>query len=1150
MQITSPAPISCMIPENLHKFLPEKETPWQISSKLFERIMAEPYEAGKGRYKKCPLFQGDPESDFVFTYFEQHKPVNRVISNVYCIHNPTLTSEFVARVANIDAEAQIFMPEWRAENDAATREKVIQRWQTQANQFSPITIKKPTKEDTFTHVRVLPLVHGTSQAVCHSIASTGFTYFGKHHFLHPEAKAGKFKNTDPGYFGGGIYFTNSAKYAAMYDTGTLIIAWVAMREPFPVINDVPHPNQGSDMQKLRALGAYQAYDAHYIPVSPTSNNPNCMEYYPCYQNQVPVCDEFVVFQKAQALPRFLIELGIGLPKQLPSYLSEAQVRILEKKRHLEELRKKDSQNYPSYLDELLDQGYFHLYDHLLSMKSLGSRNDRLAEVKKISFSLLSYIVLEVRDVVVGKVEQSIPPDSHNILFLLGGSGAGKSTTLCFLRGDQMVLKNFHYELQNEQTKIIGHEGAISCTFLPTTELVKDLVIVDFPGFDDSHGPIVSLGMECALKALIKKYHPKVVVLESITNTEDKYAAAARLGSKLSRLFENKKNCVLGITKYAKDPDYVQIKAIEEHQKKERLAPTDEEKKLEGAIEHLEENQKKERLAPTDEEKRLEGAIEQLSQLVAAIPALQTTIEQKKQELLELQQRRMQNTDQSSPEIEKKKQKLVELQQKRIQNANQSLPDTEEKRKSRQNVEEREKELLQQIGLEHVLRFNELENPSLLSSCLSFLSTKDIPTLSTPSISHLDLADVTLLEERFSGDLKQEIMNKNDYHLYFSTFEEFEQKVLESSLINVILSKTNPEIGQFLHLAEIDPKLVKEYDKIIVRDCIKKYQDAIIGTLNISAIRKIVDDKEIIAYAESEAEALRNQLNILQKFVMGRKGSLQEDPQKADEIWKGMEKERQVTTKSIEEEFALPTWATVCFCIPLGIPYGIRTLLMWSQQRDGETKAIKTTLNTCCIELGKVYQTLKSLTNLEKTIEKQEKIEQAFDSVPISIESWDLLASSILNRINAVRDAYGDKDWDHYVSVLAKEIDLIDFSLSSSHSSCMSAHAFCLIEPSLNVIIEQNRVFIKREEQSQYKVAFGEYIPKIAFVNKPKKLPALALQKIAIEIDPSIMYKKFREDILSYDKKRSKLTCALSAAALLKARQRKEKKAQKVKLLTK
>ena len=133
--------------------------------------------------------------------------------------------------------------------------------------------------------------------------------------LIPAAGKGANASTDIGYFGSGIYFTNSARYAAMYADGHLLLSWVSMREPYPVVNDAPHPNKGSDMKKLAGQGHYQNYNAHYIPVASIKpHKPDCMEYYPCYQNQVPAWDEFVVFDKSQALPRFWIELGVDTPQ--------------------------------------------------------------------------------------------------------------------------------------------------------------------------------------------------------------------------------------------------------------------------------------------------------------------------------------------------------------------------------------------------------------------------------------------------------------------------------------------------------------------------------------------------------------------------------------------------------------------------------------------------------------------------------------------------------------------------------------------------------------------------------------------------------------------------------------------------------------------
>ena len=129
-------------------------------------------------------------------------------------------------------------------------------------------------------------------------------------------------NTDLGYFGSGIYFTNSARYAAQIyagDDGRLFLAWVSMREPYPVVADAPYDIKGNpkpkDMQKLEGYGAYQNYNAHYIPVAPIDpSNKMCAVYYPCAQGQEPFLDEIVVFQKSQALARFLIELQIDLPK--------------------------------------------------------------------------------------------------------------------------------------------------------------------------------------------------------------------------------------------------------------------------------------------------------------------------------------------------------------------------------------------------------------------------------------------------------------------------------------------------------------------------------------------------------------------------------------------------------------------------------------------------------------------------------------------------------------------------------------------------------------------------------------------------------------------------------------------------------------------
>ncbi|MFC2049505.1 hypothetical protein ACFLR2_02380, partial [Chlamydiota bacterium] len=176
--------------------------------------------------------------------------------------------------------------------------------------------------------------------------------------------------------------------------------------------------------------------------------------------------------------------------------------IEQKKLELKALRRGDPDNYPPYFDELLEGGYLHLFEHLMIMKDISSPADREAKIKEMSFSLLSHVVLETREAVVQKVISALsalPLQGRTILFLIGGTGAGKSTTLCLFRGDkmQLIIPGFYYASQNDRDKLMGHKGATSCTFLPTTEVIGDLVVVDFPGFEDSNGRIIALGLECA-----------------------------------------------------------------------------------------------------------------------------------------------------------------------------------------------------------------------------------------------------------------------------------------------------------------------------------------------------------------------------------------------------------------------------------------------------------------------------------------------------------------------------------------------------------------------------------------------------------------------------------------------------------------------------
>lgn len=314
------------LPQGLKTSLPDPESPWNINNDLFRTIQETDYNPALG-YRKCVVTNVHPEHEFILRYFTHQKPSNYSIRNVYCVHNGNLSNLFSNGLQIMENEATKFPPYLSPVDPLIFgRYQLIRRWKTLTDEFFPLSVRTETRVKQLINTKILPLWHGSSSAKCESICSTGFTFFGKHHFFNVDAMPGNMPSTDPGYFGSGIYFTTSARYASMYSSGHLLLSWVSMRQPYPVLSDVPHPQRCTDMKMLEGAGAYQTYNAHYIPVASISpQNPACMEYYPCYQEQPAAWDEIVVFNSSQTLPRFWVELEIDLPHPVGLHNNQYQV---------------------------------------------------------------------------------------------------------------------------------------------------------------------------------------------------------------------------------------------------------------------------------------------------------------------------------------------------------------------------------------------------------------------------------------------------------------------------------------------------------------------------------------------------------------------------------------------------------------------------------------------------------------------------------------------------------------------------------------------------------------------------------------------------------------------------------------------------------
>ena len=315
------------IPVDLRRELPDPLIPWGISEGVFKQMQA---QEGSTAYRKVQVLPTDPEWRFVWRYFHHDKPTKYALKNIFCVHERSQVQAFELNLLSLERESDKFGANWEKEPRVDQRVLAIRRWQNAVASFSPFnTMESDGRRKEWRKAKVLPLWHGSSKEVCHSISESGFVYFGKTSI--GQGHAGDPKSTDEGYFGSGIYFTNSARYAAdIYSTGHLLLAWVSMREPFPVVGDL----QQQDMKTLMGKGAYKHYNAHYIPVVPQDSDPSCAIYYPCKQGEEPVCDELVVFQKSQAVPRFLVELEVELPylinpSAVPQFVNELIPHLLK-----------------------------------------------------------------------------------------------------------------------------------------------------------------------------------------------------------------------------------------------------------------------------------------------------------------------------------------------------------------------------------------------------------------------------------------------------------------------------------------------------------------------------------------------------------------------------------------------------------------------------------------------------------------------------------------------------------------------------------------------------------------------------------------------------------------------------------------------------
>jgi len=250
-----------------------------------------------------PLFKklltSEKDKAFVLNIFELLDGGGIGVKEIWAVYNPMLVSslaltkeKFANRAEN---SANIFGKESWKENKNESERRVAKRTWTKGFLEKKIFL---FPWNTFSSVPILATVHGTAGANAWKICQGGFAALS---------------SLDSGYFGAGIYFTTSAKYALPYyatkGDPSIIISWVLPGNAYPVIE---HPRKNGNLAGTIIKPGYQS---HYV----CTNNKG-MPFPSPDPSYTGVYDEIVINQEAQCAPAYVLVLdNTTFPKLIVSF---------------------------------------------------------------------------------------------------------------------------------------------------------------------------------------------------------------------------------------------------------------------------------------------------------------------------------------------------------------------------------------------------------------------------------------------------------------------------------------------------------------------------------------------------------------------------------------------------------------------------------------------------------------------------------------------------------------------------------------------------------------------------------------------------------------------------------------------------------------
>lgn len=310
-------------------------------------------------------------------------------------------------------------------------------------------------------------------------------------------------------------------------------------------------------------------------------------------------------------------------------------------------------------------------------------------------------------------------------------------------------------------------------------------------------------------------------------------------------------------------------------------------------------------------------------------------------------------------LESSQAQLAALRQNRIKTTPTSVPD-DKKNGHLHHLKETEDKIMEYMGSKKLVRFAELENKDAANECLRVLADPATQSIRINSRLELDPFIIKLLTSRFTDDVIKKLNHRTDYAKNLKPIDSFKKAIKiisKKSLLAIIARK---RISTFLHLPELNPDLVFEFDKQILENCFNHYVEAIIslGLTDILNLLKRMGRTEKVLELEKKLLNLEHYVRVQVRISPD---TLEGESSPANLAkWIEYQKEHR-RNDPVENIFQLPAWMSLFSYIPTAIPSTLHSLTKVYNSRENEiTDEI---IKKCLLEVDQVIAIVNHISQI-------------------------------------------------------------------------------------------------------------------------------------------------------------------------------------------